>query len=110
MVLFFFTVVFFQRDDLHCMLCLRMKRIIKSRGVIMNETFEDIKIISKPDLLKVKAGSKPYTRIFPFPISSVPPQRWNELLIQEWTCRIMQNPRHIWVKGKDLIIDCHSEE
>ena len=76
----------------------------------MNETFEDIKIISKPDLLKVKAGSKPYTRIFPFPISSVPPQRWNELLIQEWTCRIMQTPRHIWVKGEDLIIDCHSEE
>jgi hypothetical protein len=77
---------------------------------IMNEKFEDIKIISKPDPLKVKAGSKPYTRIFAFPISAVPPRRWNELLIQEWTCRIMQSPRQIWVKSKELIIDCHSEE
>jgi hypothetical protein len=76
----------------------------------MNEKFEDIKIISKPDPLKVKVGSKPYTRIFSFPISSVPPRRWNELLIQEWTCRIMQTPRQIWVKSKDLIIDCHSQE
>lgn len=76
----------------------------------MKKEFEDIKIVSKPDPMNVRVGSKPYTRIFSFSLSSVPPPRWNELLIQEWSCRIMQNPRHIWVKSKELVIDCHSQE
>jgi hypothetical protein len=76
----------------------------------MKKEFDDIKIISKPDPMKVKMGSKPYTRVFSFALASVPPARWNELLIQEWSCRIMQNPRHIWVKGKELVIDCPGEE
>ncbi len=76
----------------------------------MNEEFEDIKVIGKPDPMQVKVGSKSYTRIFSFSLSSAPPQRWNELLIQEWTYRIMQNPRQIWVKSKELVIDCPSEE
>ena len=58
----------------------------------MNEEFKDIKVIGKPDPMQVKVGSKSYTRIFSFSLSCAPPQRWNELLIQEWTYRIMQNP------------------
>lgn len=76
----------------------------------MIEEFEDIRIIDKPDAAKVKAGSKSYTNIFLFPLSSAPPQRWSELLVQEWIYRIMQNPRHIWVKGQELAIDCPGKE
>jgi hypothetical protein len=76
----------------------------------MNEEFEDISIIGKPDSRNVKVGSKSYTRIFAFSLSSAPPQRWNELLIQEWTSRIMQSPRPIWIKNKELVIDCRIEE
>jgi hypothetical protein len=76
----------------------------------MIEAFEDIRIIAKPDPDKVKAGSKSYTHIFLFPLSSAPPQRWTELLVREWIYRIMQNPRHIWVKGNELAIDCPSKE
>jgi hypothetical protein len=76
----------------------------------MKEEFEDIRIIGKPDPDKVKAGSKSYTHRFFFPLSSAPPQRWNELLVQEWVYRIMQNPRHIWVNDKDLVIDCPGSE
>jgi hypothetical protein len=76
----------------------------------MNEEFEDIKVIGKPDPMQVKVGSKSYTRIFSFSLSCAPPQRWNELLLQEWTYRIMQNPRHIWVKGKELVMDCPGGE
>jgi hypothetical protein len=76
----------------------------------MKEEFDDIRIIGKPDPSKVKAGSKPYTNIFFFPLSSAPPQRWNELLVQEWIYRIMQNPRHIWINSKDLVIDCPGDE
>jgi hypothetical protein len=76
----------------------------------MEEQFEDIRITGKPDADKVKAGSKSYTHIFSFPLSSAPPQRWNELLIQEWVYRIMQNPRHIWINHQQLAIDCSGEE
>ena len=76
----------------------------------MKEEFEDIRIIGKPDPDKVKAGSKPYTNIFFFPLSSAPPQRWNEMLVQEWVYRIMQNPRHIWIKNRELVIDCLGDE
>jgi hypothetical protein len=76
----------------------------------MKEEFEDIRIIGKPDPGKVKAGSKPYTNVFFFPLSSAPPQRWNELLVQEWVYRIMQNPRHIWIKNRELVIDCPPDE
>jgi hypothetical protein len=72
--------------------------------------FEDIRITGKPDPVKVKAGSKSYTHRFFFPLSSVPPQRWAELLVQEWVYRIMQNPRHIWVNGSELVIDCSTKE
>jgi hypothetical protein len=74
------------------------------------EEFEDIRIIDKPDPAKVKAGSKSYTNIFFFPLSSSPPKRWSELLVREWVSRIMQNPRHIWVKGMELAIDCPGKE
>ncbi|MGA9771487.1 MAG: hypothetical protein WBV94_20815 [Blastocatellia bacterium] len=76
----------------------------------MKEEFEEIRIIGKPDADKVKTGSKPYTNIFFFPLSSTPPQRWNELLVQEWVYRIMQNPRHIWIKRRELVIDCPGDE
>jgi hypothetical protein len=76
----------------------------------MKEEFEDIRIIGKPDPNKVRAGSKSYTHRFFFPLSSAPPQRWNELLVQEWIFRIMQNPRHIWISGSDLVIDCPDRE
>jgi hypothetical protein len=76
----------------------------------MKEEFEDIRIIGKPDPAKVREGSKSYTNIFFFPLSAAPPQRWNELLVQEWVYRIMQNPRHIWVKNRKLVIDCPGEE
>jgi hypothetical protein len=76
----------------------------------MIEEFEDIRIIGKPDPTKVKAGSKSYTHAFSFPLSSAPPQRWSELLVQEWTYRIMQNPRHIRVNSRELVIDCAGEE
>lgn len=76
----------------------------------MKEEFEDIRIIGRPDPNKVEAGSKSYTNIFFFPLSSAPPQRWKELLVQEWVYRIMQNPRHIWVNSSELVIDCPSQE
>jgi hypothetical protein len=76
----------------------------------MKEEFEDIRITGKPDHAKVKAGSKAYTHIFYLPLSSAPPQRWNEILVQEWTSRTMPNPRHIWVNSKELAIDCPSRE
>jgi len=76
----------------------------------MKEKFEDIRIIGKPDADQVKAGSKSYTHVFSFPLSSAPPQRWNELLIQEWVYRITQNPRHIWINHSNLVIDCPGEE
>ena len=76
----------------------------------MKKEFEDIHIIGKPDPNKVRAGSKSYTHRFFFPLSSVPPQRWNELLVQEWVYRIMQNPRHIWVNDDNLVIDCPGGE
>jgi hypothetical protein len=76
----------------------------------MNEQFEEIIVIGKPDPGQVKVGSKSYTRIFAFSLSSAPPQRWNELLIQEWTSRIMQRPRPIWIKNEELVIDCRIEE
>ena len=76
----------------------------------MKEEFEDIRIIGKPDPAKVKAGSKSYTHRFFFPLSFAPPQRWSELLVQEWVYRIMQNPRHIWVNSSELVIDCSSKE
>jgi hypothetical protein len=74
------------------------------------EEFEDIRIIGKPDPAKVKAGSKSYTHVFFFPLSSAPPQRWNELLVQEWIYRIMQTPRHIWIDQNELAIDCACDE
>src|ERR1044072_1365933 len=77
---------------------------------MMKDEFEDIRITGKPDAEKVKAGSKPYTNVFFFPLSSAPPQRWSELLVQEWVYRIMQNPRHIWVNSSELVIDCSSKE
>jgi hypothetical protein len=76
----------------------------------MKEEFEDIRIIGKPDPAEVKAGSKSYTHRFFFPLSSTPPQRWSELLVQEWVYRIMHNPRHIWVNSSELVIDCPSKE
>lgn len=76
----------------------------------MKEEFEDVRITGKPDPDKVKVGSKPYTNIFLFPLSSAPPQRWKELLVQEWTYRIMQNPRHIWIKNREMVIDCPGAE
>ena len=76
----------------------------------MKEEFEDIRIIGKPDPNKVKAGSRPYTNVFLFPLSSAPPHRWNELLVQEWVYRIMQNPRHIRIKNRELAIDCPADE
>ena len=76
----------------------------------MNEEFAEIIIIGKPDPRQVKGGSKFYTRIFAFSLSSAPPQRWNELLIQEWASRIMQSPRPIWIKSKELIVDCRVDE
>jgi hypothetical protein len=76
----------------------------------MEEPFQDIRIIGKPDADKVKAGSKPYTHVFSFPLSSAPPQRWKELLVQEWVYRIMQAPRHIWINHQELAIDCSVEE
>lgn len=76
----------------------------------MKAEFNDVRIIAKPDPNKVKAGSKPYTHTFFFPLSCAPPQRWNELLVQEWLYRIMQNPRHIWIKKSELVIDCPVEE
>ena len=66
----------------------------------MNIEFEDITVIGKPDPRQVKVGSKSYTRIFAFSLSSAPPQRWNELIIQEWISRILQSPRPIWIKGR----------
>jgi hypothetical protein len=83
---------------------------IKLRGINMKEEFDDIRIIGKPDPAKVKAGSKSYTNRFSFLLSSAPPQRWNELLVQEWLYRIMQNPRHIWISNSDLVIDCPGRE
>jgi hypothetical protein len=83
---------------------------IKLRGINMKEKFDDIRIIGKPDPAKVKAGSKPYTNRFSFLLSAAPPQRWNELLVQEWLYRIMQNPRHIWISSNDLVIDCPGRE
>jgi hypothetical protein len=76
----------------------------------MIEEFEDIRIIGKPDPAKVKVGSKSYTHIFLFPLSSAPPQRWKELLIQEWACRAMQSPRQIWVNSREMAIDCPGKE
>jgi hypothetical protein len=76
----------------------------------MEKEFVDIHITGKPDANKVKEGSKSYTYIFSFPLSSAPPQRWNELLVQEWVYRIMQNPRHIWINHQELAIDCSGEE
>lgn len=76
----------------------------------MKKEFEDIRIMGKPDADKVKEGSKSYTYVFSFPLSSAPPQRWNELLVQEWVYRIMQNPRHIWINHQELAIDCSGEE
>jgi hypothetical protein len=51
-----------------------------------------------------------FYNVFYSPLSSAPPQRWNELLVQEWLYRIMQNPRHIWINGKDMVIDCPGDE
>jgi len=76
----------------------------------MKAKFEDIRIIGKPDPNNVKAGSKPYTNTFFFPLSCAPPQRWNDLLVQEWVSRIMQSPRHIWIKHSELAIDCSGKE
>src|ERR1044071_9531081 len=76
----------------------------------MKQKFENIRIIGKPDPAKVKVGSKSYTHRFSFPLSSAPPQRWSELLVQEWVYRIMQNPRHIWVNSSEMVIDCSSKE
>ena len=76
----------------------------------MNIEFEDITVIGKPDPRQVKVGSKSYTRIFAFSLSSAPPQGWNELIIQEWISRILQSPRPIWIKGKELVMDCRIEE
>lgn len=76
----------------------------------MEEAFEDIRIAGKPDADQVKAGSKSYTYVFSFPLSSAPPQRWNELLVQEWAYRIAQNPRLIWINNRNLVIDCPGEE
>ena len=76
----------------------------------MKKEFEEIRIIGKPDPDKVRAGSKTYTHRFFFPLSSAPPQRWNELLAQEWIYRIMQNPRHIWISSSELVIDCPGRE
>jgi hypothetical protein len=76
----------------------------------MIEELEDIRIIGKPDPAKVKVGSKSYTHIFLFPLSSAPPQRWKELLIQEWDCRTMHSPRHIWVNNREMAIDCPGNE
>ena len=76
----------------------------------MEEPFEDIRITGKPDADKVKPGSKSYTYIFAFPLSAAPPQRWKELLVQEWVYRIMQNPRHIAINDQELVIDCSGEE
>ena len=76
----------------------------------MEEEFEDVRIIGKPDADQVKAGSKPYTHTFSFALSSAPPQRWNELLVQEWVYRIMQNPRHLWINHRNLVIHCPGEE
>ena len=76
----------------------------------MKEQFEDIHITDKPDPNQVKAGSRSYTHRFPFPLSAAPPQRWNELLVQEWVCRIMPTPRHIWVANRELVIDCACDE
>ena len=70
----------------------------------MGKEFEDIRITGKPDADKVKAGNKSYTHVFYFALSSAPPQRWNELLIQEWVYQIMQNPRHIWINHQELAI------
>lgn len=76
----------------------------------MAEPFEDIRITGKPDADKVKSGSKSYTYIFAFPLSAAPPQRWKELLVQEWVYRIMQNPRHIEINNQELVIDCSGQE
>ena len=76
----------------------------------MEEPFADIRITGKPDADKVKPGSKSYTYIFAFPLSDVPPQRWKELLVQEWVYRIMQNPRHIAINNQELVIDCSANE
>jgi len=76
----------------------------------MQESFEDIRIAGKPDADQVRPGSKSYTYVFSFPLSAAPPQRWKELLVQEWVYRIMQNPRHIAINEQDLTIDCSGEE
>ena len=76
----------------------------------MEEPFVDIRITGKPDADKVKPGSKSYTYIFAFPLSAAPPQRWKELLVQEWVYRIMQTPRHIAIKDQELAIDCSGKE
>ena len=76
----------------------------------MKEEFEDICIAGKPDPARVRAGSKSYTNVFLFPLSAAPPQRWNELLVQEWVYRVTQNPRHIWVNSQELAIDCPGDE
>jgi hypothetical protein len=76
----------------------------------MTEAFEDIHISGKPDPGRVKIGSRAYTRIFSFSLSSAPPQRWSELLVQEWIYRITQNPRPIWVNQGELAIDCAPDE
>ena len=76
----------------------------------MTEEFEDIYITGKPAPGRVRVGSRAYTRIFPFALSSAPPQRWSELLVQEWIYRITQNPRPIWVNQCELVIDCTTDE
>src|ERR1043165_7537107 len=76
----------------------------------MEEPFVDIRITGKPDADEVKPGSKSYTYIFAFPLSAAPPQRWKELLVQEWVYRIMQNPRHIAINNQELVIDCSAKE
>jgi len=76
----------------------------------MEEPFEDIRITGKPDADKVKSGSKSYTYIFVFSLSAAPPQRWKELLVQEWVYRIMQAPRHIAINDQELVIDCSGKE
>lgn len=76
----------------------------------MEKPFADIRITGKPDADNVKPGSKSYTYIFAFPLSAAPPQRWKELLVQEWVYRIMQSPRHIAINNQELVIDCSAKE
>jgi hypothetical protein len=76
----------------------------------MEEPLEDIRITGKPDPGQVKPGSKSYTYVFSFSLSALPPQRWKELLVQEWAYRIMHNPRHIAINDQELVIDCSGQE